>query len=86
MTLILQKYMSDHLIHISMQRDTCQIWMWYSVGNQCFDNFWRKGENDKIEEIAAGMNARIIKLTWNLTVGSGVRHWPDFRTTDKYLL
>ena len=48
---ILLKYLSDYLHQIHIWQvspqlscgDTCQIWTWYSIGNQCCDNGEKSG-------------------------------------------
>ena len=42
-------------------RDTCQIWMWHSLGYQSFHN-WEKHRFNRMEEIAfVNMNPEILK-------------------------
>ena len=66
---ILEKYHLEHLNHIHIWqvlpqlscRNTCQVWMWDSIGNQCFDN------SNKIE--------KMIREKIKLVIPTPVMRW-----------
>ena len=84
---ILQKYWLDswshfHIWQVSPQLscgDTCQIWMWCSICNQCFDNNENQ-ENNRTEEIGLVTPPLILIISPSNNISPTRLHVPSILT------